>query len=149
MVIRDEARRFEEILRKLASAAHAEGRKELEELDLTPPQLDVLARLYSYGETTQTALAQELYLAKSTVSGILDRLERRGLVRRDRKEKDRRTAIVTLTPRGEVVLRRIIERRAAFLHEFIDPLPTDEVWKLLEILEKIEKKVPEGAPTLL
>lgn len=149
MVIRDEARKLEKILRNISSAVYAEGREELEELDLTPPQLDVLARLYSYGETTQTSLAQELYLAKSTVSGILDRLEKRGLVRRDRREKDRRTSIVTLTPRGEVVLRRIIERRAAFIHKLIDPLPTDEIWKVLEVLEKMEKRTPEGFPTLL
>jgi len=144
VVIRDEARRFEEILRKIEAVVREKGRMELEEMDLTPPQVEVLSRLYFHGSTTQTSLAQELYLAKSTISGILDRLEKRNMVRRTRKDEDRRTAVVKLTPKGELIIQRILEKRAAYLHELLDPLPTDELRKFMSILEEIVKKVPDA-----
>jgi len=46
-------------------------------------------------------LSRELYVTPSNITGIIDRLEKKGLVQRVRKEGDRRVALITLTQAGE------------------------------------------------
>jgi DNA-binding MarR family transcriptional regulator len=53
------------------------------------------------------ALADRLLLRHHTVVELIDRLEKRGLVRRDRSKDDRRQARITLTRRGRDTLRRL------------------------------------------
>lgn len=46
-------------------------------------------------------MSRELYVTPSNITGIIDRLEKKGLVQRVRKEGDRRVALITLTQAGE------------------------------------------------
>lgn len=79
---------------------HAHRRRALS-CGLTPPMLALLRRLAA-GKPgwTVTELAQEARLAPSTVSPMLKRLERRGLVQRQRDERDERRVVVVLTVEG-------------------------------------------------
>ncbi len=69
------------------------------------PQLAILQAASRLGEGSSTgALARAVHLSGPTVTGILDRLARRGLVERARSGQDRRSVTITITPRGEEVL---------------------------------------------
>ncbi len=82
-----------------------------ERWDLGPSQFNVLnlLRLYPAG-LTQTELSRELIMHRSNVTGLLDRLERRGLVARREVAADRRAYNVVLTPAGVRLLRDILPR---------------------------------------
>lgn len=69
------------------------------ERDLTPQQIQTLCIL-SAGPVGMGELARALYLEKSSLTGLVDRLERRGLVTRVRDARDRRACLVTLTDAG-------------------------------------------------
>ncbi|MBV8526695.1 MAG: MarR family transcriptional regulator [Candidatus Dormibacteraeota bacterium] len=64
---------------------------------LTVPQISVIAMLFDSGPQSLRELSGSLGLSHSTVSGIVDRLERRGLVRRDTDETDRRRTSISVT----------------------------------------------------
>jgi MarR family transcriptional regulator, organic hydroperoxide resistance regulator len=64
---------------------------------LTAPQIALLSSLVRGGATSLTELSRELGLSHSTASGIVDRLEMRGLVRREPDEADRRRTRISLT----------------------------------------------------
>jgi DNA-binding MarR family transcriptional regulator len=64
---------------------------------LTGPQVIVMAWLVGRGPITLTALSRELGMSHSTASGIVDRLQSRGLVRRVPDQVDRRRALISVT----------------------------------------------------
>ncbi|BBO83290.1 hypothetical protein DSCO28_38560 [Desulfosarcina ovata subsp. sediminis] len=68
--------------------------------ELTVPQVVCLRKLLSDGELSPGQLAKAIYLSQATVTGIIDRLEAKGLVTRERSTVDRRKILVRLTDRG-------------------------------------------------
>jgi DNA-binding MarR family transcriptional regulator len=73
---------------------------------ITGPQLWALKTIYQRGNLSLGELSKGMYLHPSTVSGVVDRLEKKGFVLRDRTEKDRRVVKACLTPKGKMLARR-------------------------------------------
>ncbi len=69
--------------------------------ELTIPQINALKILYSKKKMKLTELSQEMKLANSTVSGIVDRLEQQGLVERVRSNEDKRIVYLILSPKTD------------------------------------------------
>jgi MarR family transcriptional regulator, organic hydroperoxide resistance regulator len=80
------------------------------ESGLTPPQLMTLRRLEQEHPVPMSEVAKWLACDASNVTGIIDRLEDRGLVRRRDAPKDRRMKMLELTPAGAEVREEIGER---------------------------------------
>lgn len=76
-------------------------------LDLTPPQFDIVATLGNTPGMSFKELGEKTLITKGTLTGIIDRLEAKGLVRRTVKMEDRRSMIVQLTEKGEAEFERI------------------------------------------
>ena len=74
------------------------------------PHLGVLSSLAEFGPSAQRDLSARLRIDASDLVSVLDNLERDGLVRRERDERDRRRYAVTLTPEGRT---RLAQRLAA------------------------------------
>jgi DNA-binding MarR family transcriptional regulator len=74
-----------------------------QDLELAPMQLHALKLIEPGAEVPMRALAQSLFCDPSNVTGIVDRLESRGLIERRGSAEDRRVKILTLTPEGERV----------------------------------------------
>jgi DNA-binding MarR family transcriptional regulator len=83
------------------------------ELDFSPVQLHSLRLLEPGVETPMRALAQQLFCDPSNVTGIVDRLEARGLIERRSSETDRRVRIIRLTPEGQRVRAQVVERMSS------------------------------------
>jgi DNA-binding MarR family transcriptional regulator len=104
------------------------------EFDLTPPQARALLYL---GETApMRALACHLSCDASNVTGIADRLESRGLVKRGEDQQDRRVKLLVLTPKGAETRARL-EKRLMATSPFMSGLSTAERATLKELLSKI------------
>lgn len=71
---------------------------------VTGPQLVTLRKIAQKGPVSVTALAKEVNLSQSTVTGILLRLEQQGLVKRERNDGDRRAVVSTITVQGAAVI---------------------------------------------
>jgi DNA-binding MarR family transcriptional regulator len=73
---------------------------------ITGPQLWTLKTIYQSDGLPMGELSERMYLHPSTISGVVDRLEKKGYVLRDRGERDRRVVNVRLTPRGKSLARK-------------------------------------------
>lgn len=82
------------------------------ELNLTQGEAHVLAALAAHPGLTATELHSEFGHKRSTLTSILDRLEQRALVTRAPNPTDRRSIIVSLTPRGRPVAATVVAARA-------------------------------------
>jgi DNA-binding MarR family transcriptional regulator len=80
------------------------------ELDLAPMQAHALRVLEPGRELPMSALADELFCDASNVTGIVDRLEARGLIERRSASGDRRKKLLAITPEGEELRSRLLAR---------------------------------------
>ncbi|MGH2956347.1 MAG: MarR family winged helix-turn-helix transcriptional regulator [Solirubrobacterales bacterium] len=105
-----------------------------QEFDLAPQQAIAL-RILGGGARPMGELAKFLACDSSNVTGITDRLEERGLVRRTSAEHDRRVKLLLLTDEGERV-RAKLTKLLAEPPDWIKDLPEKDQRQLRDILEK-------------
>lgn len=108
---------------------------------LTGPQLTVIKLLESLGDLSLSSLSGRIKAQNSTVTGIIDRMEREGLVRRERSSSDRRVVFIRLTDKGQKLARQIqVEPLEIFRGALLDMSQGDQR-DLLRILTKLQKRV--------
>lgn len=116
----------ESVLLELQRATHATLHVlgvELAELDLTPSEINALGNLGERSGRTVSELGAAVGSRPATLTGILDRLERRGLIVRSSRPGDRRSVIIDLTPEGARVATRIRRTMAAVERRALVDLP--------------------------
>ncbi len=104
---------------------------------ITPLQYSVLCVLADLGAADQTSLAAAIALDRTTTTGILKRLEARGLVRRLKSEADRRARDCGLTPEGAAVLARMETAARAAHKATLEPLSPDERALLVALIARV------------
>jgi DNA-binding MarR family transcriptional regulator/GNAT superfamily N-acetyltransferase len=123
-------------IRRIMRAVDLHSRKLVRQCDLTGPQLVILREIVREGPTPIGELAARASLSNATVTGIIDRLERRNLVRRFRGALDRRQILVETTDRGAAVL----ENAPPLLQErLIQGLEELHTWERTQILASLER----------
>jgi len=105
-------------LRRIAQGIEVESRRLAKQHGVTGPQLVCLRAVVAYGPTTATDISERVYLSPSTVVGIFDRLESKGLIKRRRDRQDRRVVFVTPTEAG----REAVVQAPHPLHEAVGTL---------------------------
>jgi DNA-binding MarR family transcriptional regulator len=89
-------------IRQLYREIYMDSAKMSRRYGLTSPQSGVLRALFTQGPLSSTELSRRLFVTPSNITGIIDRLEKKGLVERLPKARDRRVTMITLTPQGQV-----------------------------------------------
>jgi DNA-binding MarR family transcriptional regulator len=126
----------------------------LSEADVTLTQVKLLHLLdVPDADHTLKDLAEEVSFSLAGASRSIDALHQRGLVERREDEKDRRMKRVSITNRGQDLLRRLNEMRVAWLAQFVDTMAESERRELLDALspivarEEIAAYRPQGSST--
>ena len=88
-------------IRRLVRAEYLDSQKMSKQYGLTGPQSLVMRLLINNGPLSSAELSRRMYVTPSNLTGIIDRLQKKELVERIRKEGDRRVALITLTESGE------------------------------------------------
>jgi MarR family transcriptional regulator, organic hydroperoxide resistance regulator len=107
----------------------------------------VLWVLWVWGEQESRHLAVECGVSKATLSGVVTTLETRGLVTRDRHPGDGRLVIVSLSPAGRRMIRRLYPRFNQHEAMVVSRLSTTEQDQLAHLLREVLRSVdPDGDP---
>jgi DNA-binding MarR family transcriptional regulator len=93
---------------------------------------------------TSRELTRELLVTAGNVTGLVDRLEARGLVERRPVPEDRRAMRVALTGRGRRVARRAIPRHRRDVESLLSPLPPRDLARLRGLLGRLSRSLEEG-----
>jgi DNA-binding MarR family transcriptional regulator len=107
-------------------------------LDVTPEQWVVLFRLHEREGLTQSELGDRTVKDKTTVTRILDRLEKKGLLARRRDPRDRRSQRIFLTEAGSTVLDALMPLVHGYGHALfggLSPGDSDQLRRLLGLVE--------------
>lgn len=139
-------------LRRIMRAVDVHSRRLSAEYSITGPQVICLQTVHQDGPMTATALAKLVHLSSSTVVGIIDRLEQRGWVMRERSLKDRRQILIHTTETGRELLSSVPSPLQDRLEKGLGALPAKEQVELATAIERIVEllEVPDfGAAPLL
>ena len=111
--------------------------------DLTPSQFGVLESLYHLGPMCQGEVSAKILRSTGNMTLVLDNLEKRGLVRRERNLDDRRMVTISLTEAGREVISRILPRQIAAIVEEMSVLTPEEQAMLGRVCRKLGKQGKE------
>jgi DNA-binding MarR family transcriptional regulator len=104
---------------------------------LTPSQFDVIATLGNTDGMTFKELGERTLTTKGTLTGIIDRLEAKGLVARVERVEDRRSTLAVLTPKGAAMFKRVFPRQIDYLKERFAPIGASELKEMARVLARV------------
>src|SRR5882757_10758034 len=128
------------LLAQLGAHAAAAFAERIRPLDLTPPQAGVLRRLGQFPGQSQRGLADALGMHAPRLVALIDELEDRGLVARDRDPGDRRNYALSLTDEGHQLLAELARVARQHEHTITAALDDNERAQLLTLLRRIAEE---------
>ena len=139
-------------LRKIIQVIEMNSKKLVKRVGLTGPQLVILQEIARSGEVTAGEIARAVSLSQATVTGILERMEKRGLLARQRSDSDKRRIMVRITDFG----RQILDEAPPLMQEaFVERFSSLQAWEQTMILSALQRlvtimdaKTIEAAPFL-
>ena len=139
-------------LRKIIQSISMNSKSLVKRVGLTGPQLMILQEVVHAGEVSVGEVAKAISLSQGTVTGILERMEKRALVSRRRSDTDRRRVLVQATTAGKQLLETAPPlMQEAFVERF-NSLPDWEQNMILCALQRLvtimDAKTIQAAPIL-
>ncbi len=135
------------IFPKLMHYLNAEESRELTGLGITPSQINALLVLYFHDDLTMGKLSQEIYLAESAATRLVNRLVNLNLVKRRGDENDRRIVRVALTSYGRQLSRLVFERRSHRFNNLAQRLGEKERENLVVSLQAVMRVFEDSEDT--
>ncbi len=139
---RDEIRTIDAYikLQRSADATAARATRHLASAGLTFSQYGVLDILFHLGPLPLGQIAEKILKSEGNMTTVVDNLERRGLVRRERNERDRRVVTVSLTEAGQHTIEEILPRHIQAIVKEMSILTPDEQETLSRLCRKVGKQ---------
>ena len=142
MAISDKSRVVADIidnLRRVFQVVNEQSKKVKRETGITGPQLWAIKVIAEAAPIKVSELARSMYLHPTTVVGILDRLEGKGLVSRNRSQEDRRVVEIELTGQGKALVTKAPEVAQGLLVKGLEPLQEEKLVHIADGLEQLVK----------
>jgi MarR family transcriptional regulator, organic hydroperoxide resistance regulator len=128
---------IEKDLRFVSGLIKQKGREILNHFPVTPPQFVAMQWLLEEGSMTIGELSKKMYLAFSTTTDLIARMEKNNLVKRVRDERDRRVVRVHLLDEGIRIIDEVIKKRQTYLQEILHGFSDEEIRTLQSNLRKL------------
>lgn len=135
------AERVDSLLPNLIRMAKNQETKRLARYSLTLPQFFALSALEHHGSCMMREMGEELGLTLGTVTGIIDRLTREGLVQRYADSHDRRIVMVRLTPKGAKLFGKIRRERVETLTDRLLEMDLADIDNFTELLVRVGERL--------
>lgn len=135
-------KKFMPVVRELIESARGFERcsaAHVRELGLTPPQFDIIATLGNTAGMSCKELGQKTLITKGTLTGVLDRLEGKGLLERIPSPADGRSWITRLTPAGQTLFEEIFPPHIAHLAPMFDSFSDAELDTMRRQLRRLRE----------
>lgn len=104
---------------------------------LSGPEFDVICTLGNQPGMTFKEIGENTLITKTTLTGVVDRLESKGYVERRACSDDRRCVRAVLTEKGDQLFREIFPAHVAQLEQNMNKLPADDRQELVRLLARL------------
>jgi len=123
-------------LRRITRAIDLRSRRLMAVSGLTAPQIIMLRTVFKHTTVSASQLAKEIMLSQATVTSILERLEKGGLIVKSRSDSDRRVVNITLTPEG---VRRMNAAPELLQAGFLRKLRKLKDWERSQLISSLQR----------
>ncbi|MBE9206535.1 MarR family transcriptional regulator [Nostoc sp. LEGE 06077] len=127
-------------MRELVRAYHAfsaYSETHIRQFDLTPAQFDVIATLGNTSGMFMGEIGEKTFITKGTLTGVIDRLEKKNLVVREVPTDNRRSVVVKLTYEGQALFEVIFPAHITYLKERFEQIEKSELELLRVLLSRL------------
>jgi len=124
-------------LSRAAEAVTARINHHLKDVKLTISQFGVLEAIYHLGPMHQNQLAEKILKSTGNLTLVIDNLEKRGLVERERDPSDRRCVLIHLTDAGHQLIHNFFPRHVAAVVQTLGVLSLEEQAQLAALCKKL------------
>lgn len=147
---RDEARALGTFVKLVRASESVTARihRHLIDAGLSVSQFGVLEALFHVGPLSQAEIAKKILRSTGNMTMVIDNLEKRGLVKRERQKDDRRYYIVQLTDEGRKLIGSVFPRHAAKIMEEMNVLSSAEQVTLGNLCRKLGLRQQGGVSVL-
>ena len=114
-----------------------DAEKNLLRMDLNVSELRILRVLREQGSSPMNRFCAETMLSQPSITGLVDKLEERGLVERVRSREDRREVLIAITEKGNQTYSKGMELHGQFVEKALSALEDDEAKSLVSLLKKL------------
>ena len=108
-------------------------------LNITMTQFDIIATLGNQPPMSCKQLGEKTLITKGTMTGVLERLEEKGIIRRDLNTEDARSQLISLTKKGQQLFEKIFSEHMNHLQKAFGKLSQKELEELAVSLEKLNR----------
>ncbi len=111
--------------------------KSIHRFGLNPTEFAVLELLFNKGDTPLQQIGGKILIASGSITYVVDKLEKKGLLIRKQCPKDRRVTFASLTDEGIKFMERIFPEHAEYLNDIQSSLTIEEKEQLMLLLKKL------------
>ncbi|MBN2283336.1 MAG: MarR family transcriptional regulator [Deltaproteobacteria bacterium] len=133
----EEIREIIYLIRRLIQAGYLYNKELDKQYHVSAPQLHCLIALREKGPLPPSQIAKAIMVKSSTVTGIIDRLEYKGLVRRNRNSPDRRVIHIELTEQGTELAQNAPPPIQQKILDGLKELPQEEVARIIGSMKRL------------
>ncbi|GIM44652.1 putative HTH-type transcriptional regulator YsmB [Collibacillus ludicampi] len=132
---------IERLLRDVSKEMRRKGREILVDFSITPPQFEALLLLQEHGDLTIGELSQKMYLAYSTTTDLVDRMERNELVERVRDQNDRRVVRLHMCEKGKELIEKVLFTRRDYIMKALSSVDKETLTLLKVSLQSLHDMI--------
>jgi DNA-binding MarR family transcriptional regulator len=147
VVLLEESSRIEEMLtaiKRIVSLIKQNFERDFKKMHVTQSQILVMRVLNQYGDMKMSDISRELDLSNSTVSGIIDRLVEKKIVKRKRSEEDRRIVMISLAEEYCKPVKKQLNAFALKMRRTLSTATEEDLDSIMQGLEKLERILEES-----
>ncbi|WP_352418853.1 MarR family transcriptional regulator [Proteiniborus sp.] len=130
---------IEKYLRKVDWIIRKKGREILNDINITDPQFIALQHIVNNEQLTIGELSQKMFLACSTITDLIDRMEKSELVVREKDEQDKRIVRLKAQPKGRDIVKQVLEKRREYLSDKLAGVSDNDKDMLLKNLKYLHE----------
>lgn len=125
------------VLSKAYKAVMDRAVKDMKQYALSPSEFMILEVLYTKGRIALQQIAEKILITSGTITYNIDKLEKKGYIRRVPCEDDRRVIFAEMTTAGQELFDRIFPEHASKIHDLTQGLTAEEKQDAVKLLKKL------------
>ncbi|MGG1400701.1 MarR family transcriptional regulator [Bacillus salipaludis] len=129
------------VLMQTSKAIHERIKEEMTKNKLSITEFSVLEVLYQKGKQTIQQIGHCILISSGSMTYVIDKLEQKGLLKRNDCPNDRRVIHVTLTDKGNQFMEEIMPKHHELIEDMFHSLNSDEAETLVQLLEKVKNTI--------
>ncbi len=129
------------VLMQTSKAIQERIRMEMMKNKLNITEFSVLESLYQRGKQTIQQIGQSILISSGSMTYVIDKLEQKGLLKRNACPNDRRAIHVTLTDDGEDLMAKMMPEHEELVDYMFGSLNDDGTERIVKLLNKVSKRV--------